>query len=245
MFSKRIVGTRLFLEMPPSSRALYYQLGIEADDDGFIDPYVTMLATKTTDDDLKMLMAKGFVISFETGIVVIRHWKENNFLRSDRYKETIYTEEKSQLKSAEDGVYMLKDGYGIPMVDQRYTQDRLGKDRIGKDNKEKINKKESVEIAVVNEPTRREKILAEINAQLTDEIMQDKIADHFGISLDVVKRKKESLIDYVLGSTKNYNKYTDFISTLRNWIRRDVENIKLKQALQTSNTRGGVIDATN
>ena len=106
MFTKDVVSKRNFLEMPPSSRALYYQLGVEADDDGFIDPYVTMLATKAQEDDLKILMAKGFVIPFESGVLVITHWNQHNYIRKDTYNETQYKEEKRLLLLGENGEYL-------------------------------------------------------------------------------------------------------------------------------------------
>lgn len=133
MFSKDIVGKRQFLEMPPSSRALYYQLGIEADDDGFIDPYITMLATKSQADDLKILEAKGFVIPFEGGILVITHWQQHNYIRKDTYTITQYKEELAQLKTGSNNEYYLLSTPRQRYVNAPSPQDRIGKDRIGKD----------------------------------------------------------------------------------------------------------------
>ena len=121
MFSKAIVRTDAFLEMPLSSQCLYFHLGIEADDDGFVTPKMIMRTLGSNEDDLKVLIAKKFVMPFESGVIVIRHWKENNLIRIDRYKPTQYQEE---LKEAlQDKVYI-----GVPMVNQRSTQDSIGKD---------------------------------------------------------------------------------------------------------------------
>lgn len=121
MFDLDVIDTDLFLEMPVSARLLYYDLGMRADDDGFIaSPKKIIKMTNVSEDDLKILLAKSFIIPFENGICVIRHWKINNYLRGDRYKETIYKDEKRLLNENENGVYEI----GIPNVNQRYTQYR-------------------------------------------------------------------------------------------------------------------------
>lgn len=139
MFSKDIVSTRDFLEMPPSARALYYQLGIEADDDGFIDPYITMLATKSQTDDLRILVAKGFVIEFDNKIIVIRHWKQHNYIRKDTYKETQYKEYKRLLIEGENQEFLLMDKTIQRPVNDPSTQVRIGKVRLGKDKEREQN----------------------------------------------------------------------------------------------------------
>jgi hypothetical protein len=87
-----------------------------------------------SEDDLKLLMAKAFIIPFENGIVVIKHWRINNYIRSDRYKETVYQEEKNMLELKENGAYTTMLPVGIPNGNQMETQYRLGKDSIGKVN---------------------------------------------------------------------------------------------------------------
>lgn len=129
MFSKKITDTDLFLDMPLSAQALYLHLNMDADDDGFVgNPKTIKRKIGASDDDLKLLVAKQFLLSFESGVVVIKDWKVNNFIRNDRYQETFYLDEKSQLNLDESGSYL----FGIPMVDQMDTQVRLGKDSIGK-----------------------------------------------------------------------------------------------------------------
>lgn len=125
MFDLEVVDTDLFLEMPQSTQNLYFHLSMRADDDGFVsNPKKIIRTIGANDDDLKILFSKQFVIPFESGIVVIRHWKLNNYLRKDRYTETIYKEEKKQLTEDENGVYNLNMSVGIPSVNQRYTQYR-------------------------------------------------------------------------------------------------------------------------
>ena len=136
MFAKTIIDSDAFLEMPLSTQALYFHLSMRADDEGFINnPKRIQRMICCSDDDMKILIAKAFIIPFESGIVVIKHWKINNYLRSDRFKPTDYVEEKSHLFLKDNGAYTLDQSQGeplgIPTVDQRYTQDRIGKDSIG------------------------------------------------------------------------------------------------------------------
>lgn len=120
MFSQRIVGSDEFLEMPVSSRELYFQLGMYADDDGFVSPQKVVRMVSANPDDLKVLKTKNFIIPFEKGVIVITNWKENNYIQKDRYQPTIHQEEMKQLSCIQN-VYKMD------------TQVRLGKDRIGKD----------------------------------------------------------------------------------------------------------------
>ena len=100
--------------MPLTSQALYFHLGMSADDDGFVSPRKILRMTGAGEDDLKVLLAKNFVIPFETGVIVITHWKQNNYLRNDRYTPTIYKAERDRL-SCIQSVYVL-DTVGIPLV---------------------------------------------------------------------------------------------------------------------------------
>lgn len=135
MIAKTIIDSDLFLDMPMSTQCLYFHLNMRADDDGFINnPKKIQRMIGCNDDDIKLLIAKNFIIPFESGVVVIKHWKIHNYIRMDRYKETLYKEEKSQLVTDKSKEYILGRPDDIPLVDQRLTQDRLGKDRLGKDS---------------------------------------------------------------------------------------------------------------
>ncbi len=115
MFAKSIIDSDSFVDMPTSSRLLYYDLSMRADDDGFVNsPKKIMRMTGASDDDLKLLVAKKFLIPFESGVVVIKHWKIHNYIRNDRYKETIHLEEKALLSTTENKEYTL-DTVGIPV----------------------------------------------------------------------------------------------------------------------------------
>lgn len=108
MFAKTIIDSDTFLDMPLSTQALYFHLSMRADDDGFINnPKKIQRIVGASDDDLKILIGKRFLIPFESGIVVIKHWRIHNYIQNDRYKETIYTEEKSQLTLKKNKSYTL------------------------------------------------------------------------------------------------------------------------------------------
>ena len=144
MFSKTIIDSDNFLDMPLSSQLLYFHLSMRADDDGFINnPKSITRNVRCNDDDLKLLIAKQFIIPFESGVVVIKHWKIHNYIRADRYKETNCLEEKKFLQLNKGNEYVI----GIPsdnqvttipqpsgnqVVDNRYTQVKLSKVKLSK-----------------------------------------------------------------------------------------------------------------
>lgn len=131
MFAKTIIDSDAFLDMPTSARLLYYDLSMRADDDGFINsPKKIIRMTGASDDDLKVLIIKKFVIPFENGVVVIKHWLIHNYIRKDTYNETPYKEQKAMLIVDENKSYKLINDTRIQSVDESSTQDRLGKDSI-------------------------------------------------------------------------------------------------------------------
>lgn len=109
MFTKQIIDSDAFMNMPVSSRELYFQLNMRGDDDGFVNaPKNIVRMCGASEDDLKLLMMKKFVIGFESGIIVIKHWRMHNTLQTDRYRETVYKEEKAMLEINENKSYSLK-----------------------------------------------------------------------------------------------------------------------------------------
>ncbi len=125
MFSKSITNSSNFLMMPQSSQNLYFHLGMNADDDGFCEHFSIMRMTDSKPDDLKVLQAKGYVNVFDDKVLVVIDWKENNYLRNDRYTPSKYLEiYKKELQ--------LLSTSGIPNGDKVATQVRLGKVRVGK-----------------------------------------------------------------------------------------------------------------
>ena len=152
MFAKTIIDSDAFLDMPLSTQALYFHLSMRADDDGFINnPKKIQRMVGCSDDDLKLLVVKNFIIPFESGIVVIKHWKIHNYIRGDRKKDTVYPEEMALLIEKDNGAYSLKSNEPILIENTRCQsnvsqvsvkcQHRLGKDSIGEDSIVKDSKK--------------------------------------------------------------------------------------------------------
>ena len=132
MISQKIVDSDAFLEMPQSSQNLYFHLNMRADDDGFVgNPKKIIRMIGASDDDYKILIAKRFIIVFESGVCVIKHWLIHNLIRNDRYNETQYLEEKKQLQVKENKSYTEA---WQPNGNQMATQVRIGKVSIDKDN---------------------------------------------------------------------------------------------------------------
>ena len=136
MFSLEVVNTDGFQDMPPTAQNLYFHLGMRADDDGFVAaPKRVASNVRSKAKDLDLLEQQGLIIRFPTGPCVISHWKMNNYLQKDRYKETAFREEKSRLMTDDVGVYRL-DTECIQDVSGLDTQDRIGKVRSGKERGE-------------------------------------------------------------------------------------------------------------
>lgn len=109
MFSLKIIDTDTFLDMPASTQALYFHLAMRADDDGFIDkPKRIIKMVNCSEDDMRILLGKQFIIPFESGICVIKHWKIHNYIRTDRYNKSIYQKELDSLEIGKNGSYRLK-----------------------------------------------------------------------------------------------------------------------------------------
>ena len=156
MFTQKITESDAFLDMPLSAQALYFHLCMNADDDGFVkNPKRIARMMGANDDDFSLLILKSFVIKYETGVIVIKHWRMHNLLRKDRYNETEYLEEKSMLNIKENGAYTLDRNQGKPLVatkwqpngNQMAPQVSIGKDSIGyikeKDTPLGVSKKKS------------------------------------------------------------------------------------------------------
>ena len=137
MFAKTIIDSDAFLDMSTSAQALYFHLAMRADDDGFVNnPKKIQKIVGAADDDVKVLMAKRFIIGFESGVIVIKHWKIHNYIQKDRYKPTMYQTEKNQLSIKGNNGYTealpAMDTTCVQNVSSLDTQVRLGKVRKGK-----------------------------------------------------------------------------------------------------------------
>ena len=142
MFAKTIIDSDAFLDMPLTTQALYFHLSMRADDEGFLNnPKKIMRMIGASEDEFRLLVAKCFIIPFESGVCVIKHWRIHNYLRSDRFKPTVYAEERAQLDIKENNAYTRKQfvdtvgiPVGIPESGEWETQDRIVKANLVEDN---------------------------------------------------------------------------------------------------------------
>jgi len=155
MFSKDITGSDAFRDMPTSSQSLYFHLGMEADDDGFLGNYKSLMrAVGCSDDDLKILVSKRFLMVMKDGVVVVKHWRINNTIRKDRYIPTKYLESKNGLYLKENGAYTDDKESGCRLVDNPATQYRIGEDSIEKSSaKISSSSKEKLDDDISIDPT--------------------------------------------------------------------------------------------
>ena len=239
MFAKTIIDSDAFLDMPLSTQALYFHLSMRADDDGFINnPKKIQRMVGASEDDLKLLIAKRFIIPFESGIVVIKHWKIHNYIRSDRYKETVYQEEKAMLTEKDNKGYTLAANEdtvgihgGIPNVPERDTQVRLGKDRLDQDSLEiELGEEEPPPPSPKPEKPKKHKYGEYNNVLLTDDEL-DKLKEEY----PDWEQRIERLSSYVASTGKSYKSH---YATIRNWARKDQER-KQPQQQQPAQRKGG------
>lgn len=213
MFNNSVVGSDEFLEMPDSSQNLYFHLSMQADDDGFVDKWKSIMRmTGKKEDDLKILIAKSFVIPFDTGVLVIRHWRLNNYLQKDRYKETIYKDEKARLTIDKSNVYNL-DTECIHSIDKN----RLDKISIDKNSKEK----EQEESESCGDGFQKVSKFYEENINLltpyTSKVLED-FTDELG----------EDLVIYAMQiSVENNKKTISYIKAiLNNWTKANIKTLE-------------------
>lgn len=205
MFSKTIIDSDTFLDMPLSAQALYFHLSMRADDDGFINnPKKIQRMIGASDDDCRLLIMKQLIIVFDSGVIVIKHWRLHNYIQKDRYKPTLYQNEKSTLELDESKVY-TKCIQDVSNVD---TQVRLGKVRLGK-------VKESED-----KPHSPKKTYGEFKNVLLSDDEYNLLIEQFGNPEQLIKR----LDEYKEQSGKQYN--SDYMA-IRKWV---VEAVKEDEA---------------
>ena len=212
MFAKTIVTSDAFLDMPATTRSLYMLLCVLADDDGFVNaPRSIMRQSGATDDDMKLLIAKRFVLTFESGVVVIKHWRIHNLIQKDRYKETKYLEEKALLTLDENNAYTEADSKMYPEciqpVSKPEPQVRLGKDSLGKSSIE------GIEEAAPPKPSRHKYGMYK-NVLLSDEEYQTLTEEFPHDYTDRIER----LSEYIASTGK---KYKNHLATIRSWAKND------------------------
>ena len=236
MFSKKIIDSARFLKMPISSQALYFHMGVRADDDGVVEGYNVMKMTGATEDDLKVLVAKGFVTVLNDDLVsYINDWKEHNLIRADRKVDSIYKDLLLQIvpevqilepkqrsdvkkKQSTQNVGQPMDVQwttsGQSMDGEMSAQDRLGKDRLGQDNIGKVNN--NVDVPQAEQSTTQTKKSKKFIKPTIEEIREY-----------CQERKNNVNAQYFYdyyeanGWKVGKNPMKDWKATVRNWERRD------------------------
>ena len=195
MFSKKITDTDSFLDMSLSAQALYFHLNMGADDEGFIDNVKKIQRSiGASNDDLKILIGKGFLIPFESGVVVIRHWRIHNYIQADRFQATIYQDEKEQLEFDKSKIASIKPlDQCIQNVYKMDTQVRLGEDSLDKDRLDKVNNLYSGE----DEKKSLSQIIKSSSVKINDRQIQ-QIQEYIGLDNMTVE-----MIEYAVQLTED------------------------------------------
>ena len=258
MFAKTIVDSDMFIDMPMSARLLYYDLAMRADDDGFVNsPKKIMRFVGASMDDMNVLIAKQFIIPFESGVVVIKHWKIHNYIQKDRYKATSYQAEKESL-TLKNGTYYTDDLPDVSNLDTECIQDvysldtqvRLGKVRLGKDRielgKDRVRDRERQELESAHAPENIPLEIAENNKNNENDFnnsdnkkpTRHKYGTYKNVFLtdeDMEKLKTEFPDDWQnrIERLSEYiassgKTYKNHLATIRVWAKKDKEREVLK-----------------
>ncbi|WP_417406211.1 DNA replication protein [Holdemanella biformis] len=229
MFSLLVVDTDEFLDMPSSTQSLYYHLGMRADDDGFVSsPRKIVKLVNCSDDDLKLLIAKGFIIPFDSGIIAIKHWKLNNDLKKDRYTPTIYLNEKSTLRVNKNRVYSIV-GNNLETkwiqngnkLDTQYSKDKNSIDKYSID-KSSIDKEIYVQPEVATPPELTPKKKTSRFLPPTEEEVKQYCLEN-GYTLDA-----QRFVDFYecKGWMVGKNKMKNWKAAVRTWARKDQGGVR-------------------
>jgi len=222
MISLEVIDTDAFLDMPQSSQLLYFHLNARADDDGFVaNPKRVMRNIGSQDDDLRVLVGKKFIISFQDGVCVIKHWRINNFVRKDIYKETKYLDLKQTLLIRPNGAYtQTDDGRAVAIPHGHFSLDDVNdsvterQPSIGKvsEDKDSIDKETYGESGLVKMTIEEHSKLIEAIGESNTKLLIEELDDYLGT---MTPKKAET-------------KYASHYKALRNWARRKYQTQKEK-----------------
>lgn len=236
MFAKSIIESDAFLDMPQTARLLYYELGMRADDDGFINSPKSIIRTVgASQDDLSLLIMKKYLIPFQSGVVAIRHWRVHNYIRQDRYKSTVCADEKNMLRLNECGIYEFSDNAGetntLPPVNQLPTNGLLVVDQLPTNGLPQVNhmptngrprlgevsigKDRSGEEREKNRETAPAPPLGEYENVFLTKDEYERLCAEFP---DTFESKINRLSEYMMQTGKNY---TSHYATIRAWAKED------------------------
>jgi hypothetical protein len=234
MFAKTIIDSDAFLDMPLSTQALYFHLSMRGDDEGFVNnPKKLARMLGSGDDELKVLIAKKFIILFDSGVIVIKHWKMHNYIRGDRIKETNYADERDMLLTNENGSYtMIDDDVGQmsvnPPSNVSVVEDSIGKVRKGK-------------VSIVDNMCAYEK---ESDFSLSRDTHYDNLSKEYKEALQVFIESmglSYPFDDFVnsLQAKASY-KYKNFVKTYRTWAKNHIPKQAPQQRMDISKLPEGV-----
>ena len=222
MFTQKIIDSDAFLDMPLSTQALYFHLNMRADDDGFINnPKRIQRTIGASEDDLKLLIAKRFVICFENGVIVIKHWRMHNTLRKDRYNPTVYQEQFAQLDVKDNNAYTEKE------VDSLATTWQPSGNRLEPQysiDKNSIDKRSIVEDSIPESadsepsPKASKKPVKHKYGEYNNVLLTDEELDKLKEEYPDWEERIERLSSYVASTGKTYKSH---YATIRNWARKD------------------------
>jgi hypothetical protein len=228
MFTKTIVDSDVFLDMPQSAQNLYFHLNMRADDEGFINsPKKIMRMVNSNQNDMDILLSKRYLLLFASGVMVVKHWKMHNAIRQDRIKETMYTEEKATLTVKENGAYTDNIKSLQPIDNQVTTKSlrRLDKIRLEENSIDKISK-------VKKEPKQSFHDFELIKLTQKE---YDSCIENYG--LDQTKKALDKLNSFI-GSKGD--KYKSHFHTLSSWVWQSVGAVKLSEVKHEEDLMEGI-----
>ena len=224
MINASIVETDLFVDMPLSAQCLYFHLNVNADDDGFVgSPKRIQRSIGASDDDLKLLIAKGFIIAFKSGVIVITHWKMHNTIKKDRYTETIYTDELNQLGSYENKAYMLIGDNVETIRNQNGTKPEPKWNRNGTTDKNRLDKNR----------LDKNRLEESENNRKSNRFAPPSVDDVRAYCLERGNNiDPDKFVDYYTGNgwMIGRNKMKDWRATVRSWERNDFNSGNKQQS---------------
>ena len=228
MFSRTIIDSDSFLDMALSTQALYFHLSMRADDEGFVNNHKKIARMiGSNEDELRVLVAKDFILTFESGVIVIKHWKLHNYIRADRLNSTNHTDEKATLSTEDNGSYRIDDTTSVTCQ----SSDSIGKVRLGKVRLDKTKEIiECEELKAYNNQNAVSLPKDTLWSKTTDEYKK-AVEEHIE-SFIAEKRKvaeangkydwipKIDAEDFILAMESKDYKYKNFIATYKTWLRR-------------------------
>lgn len=246
MFARSIIDSDMFLDMPLSTQALYFHLSMRADDEGFINnPKRIMRTVGCNEDDMRLLIIKQYIIPFDSGIVVIKHWRIHNYIQSDRKKSTTFIDEMEQLQVEKNKTYSLKDtAHATPCIQSSEpldteciqngykmdTQDSIGKYRLDKDSIYNTSYSAEPESSTaMKKPFITFPCIKGESFDVTDEYLEQLKGYYPGLDVEQQIRNMRSWIDGNPNSRKTASGMKRFIT---NWLNREQNRARPAQAQQ-------------